>query len=539
MTAKKYPGGERCRERVFTPLLWRLFGGMLVSALVSFPLCAETLSAETLSAETLSAETLSVEPQRTMLILDSSASMIKAVADGPKVSIARQSVADLMKDWNPDKEIGLMAYGHRRAEDCSDIETLLPVGPANPAAIVRAVNKLTPRGTTPLAAAISLAAEEMNFTKDKATIVLISDGEETCGVDPCEVARGLKEFGLDTTVHVIGFDLDPKAHPGLKCLADETGGLFLTAGNAGELTNALTIVGSLVGATPPAKVLMEDDAPLEDDVGEMVEAELPPSMLDAPADGFGAVRLSAFMGPGGREVVGACYRIYERAAINDGIEKEVAATCDATPVIDLPPGPYRAQVWFGQSGVDDDIEISAGATLDQAFFLNAGNFRPRAYAVQGGEPMAKACYRIFKKLDDGGDREIVASCNPASTFVLAQGAYRVVAWSGRATSTLDIDVVTGETLEAALILNAGYLTLKAVLGENEEPLKGICFKVLDARPLASGKFREVVASCSSMPTFILPAGAYLVRAEGGKSPQDANIEIEPGAAKEMAFELVP
>ncbi|MBT5373106.1 MAG: VWA domain-containing protein [Rhodospirillaceae bacterium] len=472
-----------------------------------------------------------------MLILDSSASMIEAVTDGPKVAVARQSVADLMKGWNPDNKIGLMAYGHRRADDCSDIETLLPVGPTDPAAIIQAVSRLTPRGTTPLAAAVSLAAEEMNFTKDKATIVLVSDGEETCGIDPCEVARGLREFGLDTTVHVIGFDLDPKAHSGLKCLADETGGLFLIAGNAGELTAALTTVGSIDGSVNAAALLVE--APLEDDAGKPVEVDLSPTALDDPADGLGAVRFSTFMGPGGREVVGACYRVYEMAAINDGAEKEVAATCDATPVVELPPGSYRTQAWFGQSSVSDDIEISAGTTLDQAFFLNAGNFRPRAYAVEGGEPMAKVCYRIFKKTDEGGNREIVASCKPAPTFVLAQGAYRVLAWSGRATSTLDVDVVTGETLEASFILNAGYLALKAVLGENEEPLDGICFKVFDVRPLASGKLREVVASCSPTPTFILPAGAYLVRAEGGKSPQDSEIKIEPGEAKEMAFELAP
>ncbi|MBT5659428.1 MAG: VWA domain-containing protein, partial [Rhodospirillaceae bacterium] len=151
MTAKEYLCRERCRNRFFASLLLRLFGGILVSVSVLFPLCAETPSAETPSAK----------PQRTMLILDSSASMIEAVTDGPKVAVARQSVADLMKGWNPDNKIGLMAYGHRRADDCSDIETLLPVGPTDPAAIIQAVSRLTPRGTTPLAAAVSLAAEEM------------------------------------------------------------------------------------------------------------------------------------------------------------------------------------------------------------------------------------------------------------------------------------------------------------------------------------------------------------------------------------------
>ena len=180
MRAEKYPYRERCRERFSGCLTGCLFGAILL--LVLFPLRAETLSAETQGAEILAAD-----PQRTMLILDSSASMTEAVAEGPKVVIARQSVADLMKDWDPGREIGLMAYGHRQKEDCADIETLLPVGPADPAAVVGAVNRMTPRGTTPLAAAVSLAAEEArDLTETEATIQMevahVGNGLVTEGV---------------------------------------------------------------------------------------------------------------------------------------------------------------------------------------------------------------------------------------------------------------------------------------------------------------------------------------------------------------------
>ena len=78
-------------------------------------------------------------------------------------------------------------------------------------------------------------------------MILVSDGKETCNFDPCEVGRQLEETGVDFTAHVIGFDVaDPADRAQLACLAEETGGTFRTASNAGELAEALQVV-----AEPP------------------------------------------------------------------------------------------------------------------------------------------------------------------------------------------------------------------------------------------------------------------------------------------------
>ncbi len=73
--------------------------------------------------------------------------------------------------------------------------------------------------------------------------MLLTDGEETCGGDPCGLARALKAAGKQLTIHVIGFRA--RGTPSLdgpfksRCLADETGGQYLSAGTEAELEEAL------------------------------------------------------------------------------------------------------------------------------------------------------------------------------------------------------------------------------------------------------------------------------------------------------------
>src|SRR5690606_27273002 len=83
------------------------------------------------------------------------------------------------------------------------------------------------------------AAGHLRYTEEKASVILVSDGEETCGKNPCTVATELEAAGLDFTCHVIGFDLKPGEAVGLECLAKQTGGLYLFADTAAGLMNAL------------------------------------------------------------------------------------------------------------------------------------------------------------------------------------------------------------------------------------------------------------------------------------------------------------
>ncbi|MEJ2031118.1 MAG: VWA domain-containing protein, partial [Maritimibacter sp.] len=191
---------------------------------------------------------LAQDAPKTILVLDGSGSMWGQIDGVNKIVIAREVMGDLLSTLPPEQELGLMSYGHRRKGDCNDIELLIEPG-TDRAAIADAVNAISPKGKTPLSDAVIQAAQALRYTEEIANVILVSDGIETCNMDPCAVGRQLEEAGINFTAHVIGFDVaDPAALAQLQCLASETGGQFLTADNADELADALDEV---VAAQPP------------------------------------------------------------------------------------------------------------------------------------------------------------------------------------------------------------------------------------------------------------------------------------------------
>lgn len=174
-----------------------------------------------------------------MLILDASGSMWGEIDGQAKIATARGVIQNLLSDWDQSIELGLTAYGHRSKGACDDIEMLQPVGPVDAGAIMKAVNEIIPKGKTPLTEAVRQAAEKLKYTEERATVILVSDGIETCDSDPCAAAKTLSEAGVDFKVHVVGFDLKQDEQDALRCLAENTGGEFLVAQNATGLHDAL------------------------------------------------------------------------------------------------------------------------------------------------------------------------------------------------------------------------------------------------------------------------------------------------------------
>ena len=70
-----------------------------------------------------------------------------------------------------------------------------------------------------MAASVRMVAEELKSKENETTIVLVSDGIETCDDDPCGVIKALKESGIKFILHVVGFDVDEKGKEQLNCMA--------------------------------------------------------------------------------------------------------------------------------------------------------------------------------------------------------------------------------------------------------------------------------------------------------------------------------
>lgn len=188
----------------------------------------------------------------TILVLDGSGSMWGQIDGVNKITIAQQVVGEVLDGFPADQNLGLTVYGHREKGNCADIETVVPPGPGTGAAIRAAVDGIKPKGKTPMTDAVIAAATALRYTEEKATVILVSDGIETCNPDPCAAAAALEEAGVDFTAHVVGFDVsDPQALAQMQCMAEGTGGRFLSASDAAELSQALTTVAAAVPEPEP------------------------------------------------------------------------------------------------------------------------------------------------------------------------------------------------------------------------------------------------------------------------------------------------
>jgi hypothetical protein len=182
---------------------------------------------------------LAEDPTLLYYILDGSGSMWGRVDGKMKIQIAKDIMSKLIQDTPADIYVGLMVYGHRRVGDCSDIEEIINIGSLDKTAAISTINNITPRGKTPLTDSIAAAIDRLKDKKYAATIVLVSDGIETCDKDPCAITKKLKDSGINFVMHVVGFGTQSGDAQQLSCIAQAGGGKYFSAANAAELLNAL------------------------------------------------------------------------------------------------------------------------------------------------------------------------------------------------------------------------------------------------------------------------------------------------------------
>lgn len=217
-------------------------------AFACLPMFLMVLSLAAIGAETASAQT------NVLFIVDSSGSM-RAKVEGKetRMSVAKRALSLALKDMPKEARLGMMLYGHRRAKDCKDIELVSPIASEDAAALADRVEALQPRGETPIAAALELAARSFAaFKGQNNMIILVTDGIEECGGDPCAAARAIKAAGLNLKAHIVGFNLSAKQRAAIECVVKETGGTYFDARNARGLRDALqSVKKEIAQPTPP------------------------------------------------------------------------------------------------------------------------------------------------------------------------------------------------------------------------------------------------------------------------------------------------
>jgi Ca-activated chloride channel family protein len=171
------------------------------------------------------------------LIIDSSGSM--AGMDEkfkPKMKSAKTAVHNIVDKLPEKTKMALISYGNTKKGDCSDINTLVPFSAVNKKILKDKVDSLKPLGKTPIQGSLKKAISSIK-TKENVSLILITDGIESCEGDPCSFVEKLKKQSkISFKVDVIGFDI--KSNPeSLKCIAEKSGGSYIDAKNSDELLN--------------------------------------------------------------------------------------------------------------------------------------------------------------------------------------------------------------------------------------------------------------------------------------------------------------
>jgi Ca-activated chloride channel family protein len=191
-----------------------------------------------------------------MIVFDGSGSMAEMGFNDisePRIFEARRAIAEVVPEVAASRKLGLVIYGPNGEDACSGLDLRFPPTANAAQAVIDAVETLNPDGSTPLTQAVKIAAEELQFRTRPAVVVLITDGKETCGGMPCMLATDLRNEGIETTVHVIGFkvrsnffswnsdDNRDGQESTARCLADTTGGTYTSAETLPDLVAALRV----------------------------------------------------------------------------------------------------------------------------------------------------------------------------------------------------------------------------------------------------------------------------------------------------------
>jgi Ca-activated chloride channel family protein len=171
-----------------------------------------------------------------------------------KISAAKRALKDTLNSLDTDNvTLAFRAYGfdtsieYGKKTTCKNSELLVDFEKGNASRIVDAVTSLRPYGFTPIAESLKLAGADLEPFKDNfPTILLISDGKESCDGDPITEIERLRSQGIDVQVHVVGFDLDNVARRQLVGIAHAGNGSYYDATDYRDLSDSINRVAKTV-----------------------------------------------------------------------------------------------------------------------------------------------------------------------------------------------------------------------------------------------------------------------------------------------------
>ncbi len=186
-----------------------------------------------------------------VLILDSSGSMAEDIEGSTRMDIAKNNMINYVTNLDKNIYLSVVVYGHKgdnsqlgKEVSCKGVEEIYYMGEINKDVVVSKINNLKPNGWTPISDSLKKASDIL--MKDSGPgvekhIVLLSDGEETCGGNPVAVAKQLKDEGI--SIDVIGLNVSGAVKSQLNNISVSGGGVYYGVENVDDFNAVVNDMG--------------------------------------------------------------------------------------------------------------------------------------------------------------------------------------------------------------------------------------------------------------------------------------------------------
>ena len=178
---------------------------------------------------------------RILFVFDASQSMYGRWQSDTKFDLAVKLLSNILDSLRSQTnlELALRMYGNQKQfppQDCNDTHLEVPFGKDNISRIKHVLKTTIPKGTTPIAYALSQAPKDFPPCDNcRNVVILITDGLEECGGDPCAVSLELQKKGIMLKPFIIGIGKNFREQ--FECV-----GTYFDASNEKEFRNALKVI---------------------------------------------------------------------------------------------------------------------------------------------------------------------------------------------------------------------------------------------------------------------------------------------------------
>jgi hypothetical protein len=511
----------------------------------------------------------------TMLVLDASSSMNDKIGGASKIASVRTELGAALGTYAGRLSFGLVAFGHRKASNCADSEVLAKPGELTFASQSKLLDKIKPKGQSPVAAALTDAARSAP-PQGRFDIVLIADGGDSCDADICAAAAAMKEKSRELRIHVVGFadkieDIKP-----LSCLAEATGGSIAVATNQAEFKQGFVNVLDQVAAptAAPAQTAAAETAPALSsgaplpagvstarpvDLGNFpvvgapaslppgtvatkpMELDTPPAASPQPQEGEA----------GGETAINKSAGAPPEAPPQAASEAPAVQRVQSVPVAPPPPPSPPPEV----AAAPTPPAEAAAAPTPPPKVAAAPTPSPPAepqrpvpvtfkalVSEQGPRLQTGLTWRVYASSSsppNGGSYKLLSTHREAMpTAALLPGEYLVNAAYGLSNLTRKIKVESGRSLEETFVLNTGGLKLAAALPDGGAlPESAVKFDILSDEEDQFGNRQTILQNAKPGIVTRLNAGAYRIESLYGDANATIRVDVtvEPGKVTEATI----